>query len=736
VSESPTTPAETETTGTGSPLLVDQIRILWKFRHVIAAVAIVTTAIVALWTLRQPKIYSAHVSIEFDPNPPRPLGREVEGVQEGAQSYWLTREYYVTQYRILESQRVSEGVVRQLGLQHDADFLGVPAAQRSGFRSVSLSRAASALRSRLTVEPVRDSRLVIVRVEDVSPRRAQLLANTIATVYIRQNLEQRMSVTVNALEWLGQQLDSLRGQVETSERALYDYRRSNNLLSVSYEDRRNHLVNRIERLSTALTETQTRRISVAARLSELRRAARAEDPLAIQAPELLASSLLQHLRERYEEARRERDSLGSRYGANAPQMLAVVERVREIADAIRHEIRNTVAAADAELRSTHSTEGGLRAALIDAQREALDLNLREIEYGRLSRERENNVKLYGIVLERTRETGLTRLLRVNNVRILDEAMLPGAPIKPRTAMNIVLGLLFGVFLGVGSAVLLIQADRTIRTQLDIEDKLHQTFLGMIPTVEPRGIAARYRYRYGAVKDEGPIRNRDMVVHSHPTSAVAEACRVIRTNLLFMSPDIPLQTLMVASGHPQEGKTMVAMSLALTMAQSGKKVLLIDSDLRRPRVHKAIGIRPAVGITSVLVNEATLDEAIVETEVPNLYVLPCGPIPPNPSELLHSQRFHEILRTVKERFDRVVLDTPPIGVVTDALVIGPQVDGAVFVVRARKTQRARAAAMLTQLRSLSVRLAGVVLNDVDLRGDGGSQYYYGSAYEYRAREEAA
>jgi capsular exopolysaccharide synthesis family protein len=164
--------------------------------------------------------------------------------------------------------------------------------------------------------------------------------------------------------------------------------------------------------------------------------------------------------------------------------------------------------------------------------------------------------------------------------------------------------------------------------------------------------------------------------------------------------------------------------------------LIDTDLRRPRVHKAFGMRPPVGITSVLVNESQLDEAIIETEVPNLSLLPCGPIPPNPAELLHSQRFQDLIAGVRDKFDRVVFDTPPIGVVTDALVVAPQVDGAVFVVRARQTLRTRAAAILTQLRAIGGRLAGVVLNDVDVKKDGGAEYYYGSGYEYRAPREAA
>jgi capsular exopolysaccharide synthesis family protein len=715
--------------------LAQLLRALWKNRYLIVAVTALTTVLVTLWTLKQPKVFSAYTTIEFDPNPPRPLGRNVEDISSGLESYWSTREYYSTQFQVLQSQQIAELVVRQLGLQHDADFLGVPAEQRPRFRSRTVTEAAGAFRGRIKVEPVKDSRLVQITVEDPSPRRAQLLANTLAAVYIRQNLDKRMSTTVSALEWLGQQLETLRRQLNVSDQALHNYLDQHQLLSTSFEERRNHVSSRISRLSEAVTETQTRRIAVASRVGELRRAANAQDPMAMNAPELLSSGPLQALRASLEQLRRERDGLAPRYGDNAQQMLALSGRIREVEGSIQREVRNVLESAEAELRAVRRTEGDLRGALTQAQQEGLALNLREIEYGQLLRERDNNAKLYGIVLERTKETDLSKLMRVNNVRVLDEALLPASPVRPRVPINIGIGVLAGLVLGLLLANVVIQSDRTMRSEDDVIDELRSTFLGLIPKI---GARPSNRYRYGPSKaeiDEKPITNPDLVVHSHPTSVVAEACRVIRTNLLFMSPDEPFQTIMVASSDPREGKTTVAISLAITLAQSGKKVLLVDTDLRRPRVHKAFGKRPVVGITSVLVNEATLDEAIEDTEIENLELLPCGPIPPNPAELLHSHRFQDLLEQLKKKYDRIVFDTPPVGAVTDALVIGPQLDGTILVTRARKTVRARARSVLSQLRSLGTRIAGVVLNDVDLAQDGNGSYYaYAGRYEYKATPE--
>ncbi|MEI8258906.1 MAG: polysaccharide biosynthesis tyrosine autokinase, partial [Deltaproteobacteria bacterium] len=380
-----------------------------------------------------------------------------------------------------------------------------------------------------------------------------------------------------------------------------------------------------------------------------------------------------------------------------------------------------------------------RRTLSEAQHQALELNLREIEYGRLLRERENNIKLYGIVLERTKETDLTRLMRVNNIRVMDEALLPGVAVKPNVVLNLGIGTFAGLVLGVLVAVLLVGADRSVRSQSDIEE-MNATFLGLLPRIYA---GKRRRKRYGSNysgyvsgDDAKPVTNPDMVMHTHPQSAIAEAMRAIRTNLLFMSPDEPFQTLMVTSADAREGKTTMAMCLAITLAQSGKKVLIVDADLRRPRVHRALGLNTPVGLTSVLVNEATLDEAMVETDVPNLTALVAGTSPPNPAELLHSHRFEELLRSVRTKFDRVIIDTPPIGPVSDALVISTRVDGTVLVVRFQKTARSRAGAVLGQLRQLGARVAGVILNDVDMSKTADTTYYYSGSYSYRHRRDAA
>ncbi len=748
-------------------LPIEQFRQLWKHRWIVLAGIAVSLCLEAFWVLGQPKIYAASTTVQFEPNPPRPLGRNVEEIDSnGAGAIWSLREYYETQYRVARSHSVAEGVVRRLGLQHDADFMSVPSQRRATWHSAAVSDAANALISRMRVEPVKDSRLMTISVEDVSPRRAQLIANTVADVYIQRNLDHRLGSTRDAVRWLSNQLEELHDTLTRSEDVLQDYRRQHGIVSENFTDQRNILGNRIAKLSDAVTETQTRRLALSARLGELEHATDAlSRALAVTlaavpmtsgqlpprpatwdadidramseltAPELLQSVVLSSLRTAFEASRREEAGLSGRYGANAVQMQTAMAHTNETLVMVAAEVRNIRGAAEAELRGVAHAEGAIRGELDLAQRQAVELSRQEMEYSRLSRERDNHAKIYGLVLERTTESDLMQDLQVNNMSVLDYALLPNTPVKPHVAMSLAMGAAIGLLLGIAAAMVAIQADRTVRSQADIEEIVRATCLGYLPHVTNRSLRASYKYAYGdAQQSDAPVENLDLVAHSHPTSMIAELARGIRTNLVFMSPDTPFQCLLVTSASPQEGKTFTAVTLAITLAQSGKRVLLVDADLRRPRVHKVFRLRPPVGLTSVLIGESTVEEAVLDTEIPNLQILPCGTVPPNPSELLHSQKATDLIESLRRQYDRIIFDSPPITAVIDALALGPRLDGVVLVVRTHKTRRDQAALVVRQLRDIGANVVGCVLNAVDLRSDG-PEYYYGS-YDYAPRPDAS
>jgi len=316
-------------------------------------------------------------------------------------------------------------------------------------------------------------------------------------------------------------------------------------------------------------------------------------------------------------------------------------------------------------------------------------------------------------------------------------MVPRKPIRPRVPVNVLFGLVVGLLLGICSALVRGILDRSIKTPDDVEQELRIASLGLLPEIAD-GKATRSNY-YGRRRRDRPARlieRPELIVHDFPSSGIAEASRAIRTNLLFMAPDNPYRTLLVTSAGPAEGKTTVASCIAIAMAQAGQRVVLMDCDLRRPRVHRIFGTSSNEGVTTALLDDGA-DQDPTPTEVPNLWVMPAGPIPPNPAELFHSDRFRELLRRLNADFDRIVIDSPPIVAVTDATVLSTLVDGTVLVIRAFKTTKEVARQALRALEDVGAKTAGGVLNAVDLdRHEYKYYHYYYKRDDYYSSEKPA
>jgi len=368
----------------------------------------------------------------------------------------------------------------------------------------------------------------------------------------------------------------------------------------------------------------------------------------------------------------------------------------------------------------------------------LDLNLREIEYSRLSRQQESNSKLYSLLLQRTAETDLTRLLRTTHVRIVDRALVPTAPVSPVVPLIIAGGLLGGLFLGVLVAFLMSQMDRRIQNVRDVEE-LGLTILGVFPRVEEPGADQSNYLKRRKRQQVVEVENVDQILNTHPMSMAAESCRTLRTNLTFMSAESPLTTLVVTSADPKDGKTTVASNIALAFAQSGQRVLLIDADLRRPRLHEAFAIDNRIGLTNALVGELKLSEVTRQVDIDHFSIVTSGPIPPNPAELLHTRQFAELLEEAAKHYDRVIFDSPPLRAVADAAILAPQCNGALLVARTRATTRDAVLTAIRGLKDVQANLVGGVLNDVESSGGGrgyldGGYYHYYRSEEYRSDEE--
>lgn len=381
--------------------------------------------------------------------------------------------------------------------------------------------------------------------------------------------------------------------------------------------------------------------------------------------------------------------------------------------ALRREVESVLGAFRNEYQDIAATERNLQDLLDRTKLEAFELNKFERDYLELKRTHDNNQRLYELVLKRLKDTSITGMLQASNVRILDRARPSSVPSRPNPVRNVLWALLLGMIGSVGLAFLVESLDRTIMSQQQIEERLGLAFLGIVPRIE-------------TPKTGG---SRDLLVHEQPKSAAAECLRAVRTNLLFMSPEKPLKSILVTSSGPQEGKTTTATALAITMVANGNRVLLVDADMRRPRVHRVFGIEATGGLSSLILGDGTLEGSVKETDIPNLFMLPCGPIPPNPAELLHTAAFRRLINDMAACFDRVVIDSPPVGVVADAAVIGTCVDGVLVVLRAGRTDRDAAQQAVRQLRDVKAPLLGVVLNDLDLEEQRYGHYSYSYYYRY-------
>jgi len=690
------------------------------------ATALIISVSVAFYTLGQTKIYEATSTVQFDPNPPRPLGGKVETVVDmGSGPVWDTREYYETQYQIIQSMRVSQAVVAELGLQRDAAFIyNLPKeAPIPKMAPLTEETAAEVLRGRLKVEPVKGSRLALIRLQDANPERAARVLASVVDSYVAQNIDVAVQATVSANSWLNEQMNKLKVDLEASEMDLHDYKKNHNLLSAAFDDRSSMLREQMSQLNQLLTSVRAKREEVASRRNEVAKV-KVEDPSELPASELLSSSLLQQQRSQYIEAKRTREALiRAGKGENYDEVKAAEGRVDETRRAILTEVRNIQGALDRDLSAIRRQEGGLSGLFEAAKKEALELNLLEIEYGRLRRSKENNEKLYALLLERTKESDLARMLNVNNVRVLDRPRAPRAPVRPNVPLNIGAGILIGVLLGIGTAMGRTMLDRTIKTPGDVEQVLGVSFLGLIPEFEgSKEAAALKQRRRGRSLSNG----RELIVHEMPTSGIAEASRSIRTNILFTAPDKPYKVMLITSAAMGEGKTTVACCIAIAMAQTGKRVVLVDCDLRRPRLHHIFQKESDVGLTTALLEEDHEDHTQA-TDVPNLSVYVAGPHPPNPAELLQSERFKSVLKRLTGKFDYVILDSPPVLAVTDAAVLSTLVDGVVMVTRAFQTRKELAQHAVRRLTDVGAHVAGVVLNAVNLTKD---EYKY--SYQYYRR----
>ncbi len=574
-------------------------------------------------------------------------------------------------------------------------------------RQVAIDQATAALMPALVVDPVRNSRLVRIHVDMTDPTLAATIANAVAQAYIRSNLERHFDAASYATKFLEERLQKLKGRLEDSERDLVAYAQSAQL--VSDKDGLALSGESLSDLNRALADAKNDRISAQAKLQQVQATGTSGIPT-----EMLDKSIVRALQARRAEIQAEYQDKLRIYKPDYPAMRQLKAQSDEVDRQVQRELGNIRASVRSEYEAARGREHLLEAQVELARSDALDIEKRGIQYNILKREVDTNRELYDGLLQRYKEVGVAGGVSTNNVSVVDTAQVPKQKFEPSLSRNLLLSLLFGSILGIAMAFLIEYLDDRVRGPEDVERLFGASVLGIIPKL--RGTSP--------MEAAGDLR-----------SAFAEAYRSLRTSLQFSTADGAPPTLLVTSASPGEGKTTTALLLARNFAELGKRVLLIDADLRNPTLHTVAQSPNGQGLTSFLAGVTSIGEVIQTTGIDNLWLIPAGPLPPNPAELLAGARLEQLLSGGARDYDQVIIDGPPVMGLADAPQIAHLAEGTIVMVASGKARRGAIRSALKRLDAVHAHVLGTVITMYDPR-QSGAQDDYGaySYYGYAARPD--
>ncbi len=709
----------------------EYLRVLIKRKWVVLGCVIGLFSVVAIATLRQTPIYEAVGRIAV--NKPDP---NIIMFKDSAP----TMDYFDpsdldTEVRILQSDLLALQVVRQLNLDKRPEFGGQPESQPQNLVADPLQADSShvtellnGFKGNLRVSLIPNTRIIEIHYRSADPQLAAKAVNTLASNYVEQNFKTKYESTMQASDWLNKQLVDLQMKVETSQEKLVRYQKEHEILGT--DDKQNITTEKLDEINRELTMAESDRMQKEA----VYRQTQSNDPEVVAAAISAGadntngthgSGLIDKLREQQANLKIQIADLSTQFGPAYPKIAQLNNQLKEIDRQFQSETRKAVDHLRAEYLAALQRENMLREAFDKQKQEANKLNESAIDYSILKRDVDTNRTLYEGLLEKLKEAGVTAGLRSNNFRIVDAARVPTAPVEPNVPRNLLFALVLGVTSGVGMAFLLESMDNTVRTTEQAQVISALPALGMIPLGSKSSNGAGSSRSLALASSKEAV---ELVTQARPQSQMAESYRALRTSLLLSSLGAPPKVIMVTSARPQEGKTTTAINSAIVLAQKGLRVLLVDGDLRRPSIHKTLGMGPRSGLSNVLTGSATLQQTITpSTVLPNLFILSAGTPPPNPAELLASSNMKDVLGELREQFDHVVVDTPPTLSVTDAVALSPRVDAVVLVIRSGQTTKQALRRARDILMQVNAHVTGVLLNAVDLRSP--DYYYY---YEYQGK----
>lgn len=694
----------------------EYLRILRRHKWIILATLVVLVTIVTIGTMLTKPVYRAEAKLE--------IGKETERVMQGRQILEMESAnvfnpfFLQTQVDTLHSRDLARRVIQKLNLADNEEFKakgaeGVP----DNVREVQL---VNNFQRRYDVAVGRQTRVISLTFDAYNPRLAADVANAVSQEYIDWSMENRLQGVTQAKDFLSKRVRESEAELKNAEAEYQQYLAVHKIISV--EDKASIPADRAFELNRQLVELQNERRTAEAIYL------RSKEVAADELPQVISDGTVQALTRELSKQRQELANLSAKYQPNFPAVKQVQEQIKQLETQLVEQKAKIIKNIETQYEVARKREEDLKNSLGQSKNEAIQQNRESAELGLKKQKVETSRKTYEDLLQRLQQAEVESDFRPSNIRVVQSAEIPIAPVKPNKVLNIGLSLLIGLALGVGLAFFLEYLNNTINTAEDVERIVQLPSLGGIPSLQSLAKNKMLGGLNGSGKKSTALAmaNNELLSGHDPLSSFAESYRALRTSLLLSSAEHAPRTMLITSSHPAEGKTTIVANTAISLAQTGARVLVLDADMRRPRCHKILSVKNDTGLSTYLSRDISVDKVIQAHDIPNLYVMPAGPVPPNPSELLSSVKMRILVAELQDRFDHIIIDSPPVIHVTDALIISPHVDGVVIVVKSNHTPREAVQRAKQALTDVNAKIFGVVLNCIDLNTE---SYYYNYKYAY-------
>ncbi|WP_047549736.1 GumC family protein [Methylotenera sp. G11] len=705
-------------------------RIIVKRKWTVIGFFIIVLVAVATATLLMTPIYRATSVLQIE----REAAKVVE-FKDAAQTETAgDRDFYQTQYELLKSRTLAERVVEKMRPALEREYSeDLTLAKESGSAGASGKQSridqqqaellkqeervkrqlVTVVMNGLTVEPIRNSRLVKLSFDSPSATLAADVTNAVTENFIAVNLERRFDANAYAKNFLEQRIKQVKSKLEETERAQVEFARDKEIFTTDKDGGTTSAQN-LQEFNAALSKAQQERIKSESAYRQIQASKSG------QLPQGLENELIQQLKENKAKLEAEYQNNLKQFKPGYPKMQELAAQIAEVKMQVATETENARNSVIATYEAAKVQENLLKEMLASSKNEMLDLQTRSIQYNIIKREADTNRQLYDGLLQRLKEVSVAGGVGTNNISVVDHAQVPNKMFKPVLKLNLAIAVILGLVGGIGLALFFEYLDDTFKQASEVERLLGIPVLGLIP-------------------ESAELNNKTNVVQlmvEDGRSALAEAYRSVRTALQFATAHGAPKLMGVTSTNMGEGKSTSALSIAIQFAQSGQRVLLIDADLRNPSLHRVLGAENTQGLSNCLAGKLQPFEVTLNTTVNNLFAITTGPLPPNPAELLSGKKMQMLLELAAERFDHIIIDSPPILGLADALVIANLVEGMLVVVESGKTRRAAAQASIKRLLSVRAKPLGCLLTKMSGQAHGyGYEYYYGEGYGVKPQSTA-